>query len=146
LIRADAEALQRGAVEGDEVCEIVGVGPIPVRTARELLGDAMLKLVITKGVDVANVVHLGRGPTAAQRVALLWQQPKCSNIGCSSTYVQIDHRDPWAEKQQTVLQNLDPLCPHCHKLKTLCGWSLVDGKGRREFVPPTDPRHPEAPS
>ena len=44
-----------------------------------------LKLVITKGVDVANVVNLGRGPTAAQRVALLWQQPKCSNIACSST-------------------------------------------------------------
>src|SRR5262249_29831222 len=49
LIRADLEALQRGHVEGDEVCEIAGLGPIPVRTARELLGDAVLKLVITKG-------------------------------------------------------------------------------------------------
>jgi hypothetical protein len=143
LIRADAEALQRGAVEGEEVCEIVGVGPVPVRTARELLGDAILKMVITKGVDVANVVHLGRGPTAAQRVALLWQQPKCSNVACSSSYVQVDHRKPWAAKQETVLSNLDPLCPHCHRLKTNCGWSLVDGTGRRAFVAPTDPRRPK---
>jgi hypothetical protein len=136
-------ALQRGTVEGDEVCEIVGVGSVPVRTARELLGDAILHMVITKGIDVANVVHLGRGPTAAQRVAFLWQQPKCSNIGCSSTFTQVDHRQPWATNQETVLENLDPLCPHCHKLKSLCGWSLVDGKGRREFVPPTDPHHPK---
>jgi hypothetical protein len=143
LIRADVEALQRGAVEGEEACEIVGVGPVPVRTARELLGDAILKLVNTKGVDVANVVHLGRGPTAAQRVALLWQQPKCSNIACSSTFTQVDHREPWAANQETVLKNLDRLCHHDHELKTLYGWSLVDGKGRREFVPPTDPRHPK---
>jgi hypothetical protein len=143
IIRADAEALQRGSVEGDEVCEIVGVGSIPVRTARELLGDAILKLVITKGVDVANVVHLGRGPTAAQRVALLWSQPKCKNIACSGTYVQADHRTPFADKQETVLHNLDCLCTHCHRLKTNHGWSLVEGIGRREFVPPTDPRHPK---
>jgi hypothetical protein len=143
LIRADADALARGAVQSDEVCEIVGIGPIPVRTARELLGDAILKLVITKGVDVANVVHLGRGPTAGQRIALLWQQPKCSNIACSSTVTEVDHRQPWATTQKTVLANLDPLCGHDHDLKTLYGWSLVEGKGRRDFVPPTDPRHPK---
>jgi BarA-like signal transduction histidine kinase len=41
------------------------------RTARDLLGESIVKLVITNGVDVANVTHLGRGPTAAQRIALL---------------------------------------------------------------------------
>jgi hypothetical protein len=38
IIRVDLSALRRRAVEGDEVCEIKGIGPIPVRTARELLG------------------------------------------------------------------------------------------------------------
>ena len=52
IIRIDHSALRRGSVEGDEVCEIVGLGPIPVSVARELLGDAVLKLVITKGIDV----------------------------------------------------------------------------------------------
>jgi len=142
LVRADAAALARGHVEGDEVCEIAGAGPIPVRVARELLGDAIVKLVITKGVDVVNVTHLGRSATAAQRIALLWSSPKCANEACSSRFVQLDHRDPWANTKHTVLDELDPLCPHDHKLKTNHGWSLVAGKGRRAFVGTDDPRHP----
>jgi hypothetical protein len=142
LLHASVEALTRGAIEGEETCEIVGVGPVPVRIARELLGESILKLVITKGVDVMNVTHLGRGPTAAQRVALLWSKPKCANESCSSTFVQLDHREPWAETKHTRLDELDPLCPHDHYLKTHDGWSLVEGKGRRAFVGPHDPRHP----
>ena len=79
---------------------------------------------------------------AAQRIALLWSKPKCANVECSSMFVQIDHREPWAATQHTVLGELDPLCPHDHKLKTNKGWSLVAGKGRRAFVGPKDRRHP----
>jgi len=142
LVRVDAESLARGEVEGDEVCEIAGLGPIPVSVARELLGDAILKVVITKGVDVINVTHFGRSATAAQRIALLWTKPKCANFACSSRFVQLDHREPWAKTRHTKLGELDPLCPHCHKLKTNQGWSLVGGAGRRAFVGPHDPRHP----
>jgi hypothetical protein len=142
LLRVDWLALLRGWQEGEEVCEIAGLGPVPVSTAREILGESILKLVITKGVDVANVVHLGRGPTAAQRIALLWQAPKCTNEACSSMFVQHDHREPWAKTKRTVLHELDPLCLHCHWLKTDANWALVTGKGRRAFVPPNDPRHP----
>ena len=142
LLHVSAEALARGRVEGEESCEIVGIGPVPVRVARELLGESILKLVITKGVDVANVTHLGRGPTAAQRIALLWSKPKCTDSTCSSMFVQIDHRQPWAKTKHTRLDELDPLCPHHHALKTNQGWALVRGKGRRAFVGPRDPRHP----
>jgi hypothetical protein len=142
LLHLDFEALVRGDTEGDEKCEIVGMGPVPVRVAREMLGESILKLVITKGVDVANVVHLGRGPTAAQRISLLWSSPKCANEACSSSFVQIDHRKPWVADQRTLLANLDPLCTHDHDLKTNQGWSLVVGKGRRAFVGPKDSRHP----
>jgi hypothetical protein len=144
LLHVDVEALTRGETETDEKCEIVGVGPVPVRVARDLLGESIVKLVITKGVDVANVVHLGRGPTAAQRIALLWSKPKCANISCSSMFVQIDHRNPWAATRHTRLDELDPLCPHDHKLKTNQGWSLVEGTSRRLFVPPDDARHPRS--
>ena len=48
-----------------------GLGPISVATAREMLGESVLKLVLTDGVAVRNVTHLGRGPTVAQKVALL---------------------------------------------------------------------------
>jgi hypothetical protein len=142
LFHLPFEAMVRGKLEGEETCEIVGAGPVPISVARELLGEAILKLVITKGVDVVNVVHLGRGPTAAQKIALLWTSPKCSNIECSRMGVEIDHNQPWADKHQTVLANLDPFCGHDHDLKTNHGWSLVEGTGRRAFVPPDDPRHP----
>jgi hypothetical protein len=32
-----------------------------------------------------------------------------------------------------------------HALKTHEGWSLVEGRGKRAFVPPGDPRHPGPP-
>jgi hypothetical protein len=144
LIRADIEALQRGAVEGDEICEIAGLGPIPARVARELLGDAILKLVITKGKDVANVTHLGRSPTIAQKVALWWQAPMCTREGCTRTQrLENDHQLGWAETHRTRVDELDPLCEHDHDLKTYDGWELIAGHGRRPMVPPTDPRHPK---
>jgi hypothetical protein len=143
LLRVDWEALVRGDVHDGELCEITGLGPIPATTARELLGDAILKLVITKGVDVLHVTHLGRGPTAAQRVALLWSSPGCSVEGCPRTRVEIDHREPYAKTRHTKLDELNPLCGLHHHQKHHEGWSLVEGTGKRAFVPPDDPRHPK---
>jgi hypothetical protein len=144
LLRADIEALRRGKVEGDEICELAGLGPIPVSIARELLGDAILKLVITKGVDVANVTHLGRSPTVAQQVALWWRSPMCTNEDCTRTSrLENDHELGWKETQRTRVDEIDPLCSHDHDLKTNHGWALVEGTGRRALVPPPDPRHPE---
>ena len=143
LLRVDYDAFVRGAIEGGETCDLPGLGPVPVRTARELLGDAILKLVITKGVDVMNVTHLGRSATVAQQVALWWQSPVCLVEGCGHTFrLENDHRDDWAFTHQTRLDRLDPLCDHHHDLKTLHGWALVAGTGPRPMVPPDDPRHP----
>jgi hypothetical protein len=75
LLRVDVTALNRGRVQGEELCEIAGVGPVPVSVVEGLLGRAVLHLVITRGTDVVNVTHLGRGPTAAQKVSLAWQTP-----------------------------------------------------------------------
>lgn len=49
LLRLDLSALVRGSVEDGEVCEIPGVGPVSVAAARDMLGESVLKLVITKG-------------------------------------------------------------------------------------------------
>src|SRR5215207_8490210 len=142
LLRVDVQALRRGRADGEEMCEIQGVGPVPVSVARDLLGQAIVKLVITRGTDVLNVTHLGRGPTAAQRAALLWMNPTCAVQGCTRTRVEWDHQIPWAETHHTRLDELDALCEFHHDLKTRCGYALVPGKGKRAFVPPDDPRHP----
>ncbi|MGH9214098.1 MAG: hypothetical protein ACRD2C_26025, partial [Acidimicrobiales bacterium] len=123
LLRVDLRALVRGGIGEGELCELGGA-PIPVGVARRVLGDSILKLVITRGVDVVSVTHLGRGPTAAQRVALLWQRPLCSNEVCGHGWVENDHREDWAKTHVTRLAALDPLCPHCHRLKTHHRWAL----------------------
>jgi len=142
LLRIDVAALRRGRVDGEELCEIAGVGPVPVSVARDLLGEAIVKLVITNGVDVANVTHLGRGPTTAQKIALMWANPTCIVEGCHRRRIEYDHRKPWSETRHTRLDELDPLCDYHHDLKTRLGWALVPGAGKRAFVPPDDPRHP----
>jgi hypothetical protein len=142
IIRADLSALVRGTVADGELCEITGIGPIPVAEARELLGESVLKVILTRGRD-ANVTHLGRGANAAQKVALLWRAPICSVEGCGRrARLEDDHEEPYAKVRETALVNLDPKCDHHHDLKTHHGWDYIVGHGRRPFVPPTDPRHP----
>ncbi|MEO7427957.1 MAG: DUF222 domain-containing protein [Acidimicrobiales bacterium] len=146
LLRVDVTALRRGRTEGDELCEISGVGPVPVRVAQDLLGEATLKLVITRGVDVRNVTSLGRGPTAAMRYALAWTSPTCSVEGCSRTIVEYDHRNgaEFAQTRHTRLDETDPVCTGHHDLHTNHGWALITGTGKRPMVPRQDPRHPLA--
>ena len=144
LLRIDLEALLRGAVEGEELCEITGLGPIPVSVARRLQGESVLKLVITRGVDVAHVTHLGRGPTVAQKMALLWTSPGCCVTACARMAgIEADHRIDWADTHHTVLGELQHVCDHHHDLKSHESWAFVHlADGAIECVPPDDPRHP----
>ena len=145
IVRIDLAALVRGRPLDGELCEICGFGPVAVSAVRELLdtGDPFLAAVVTRGQAVAGVAHLGRRPRAAQQTALEWLYPTCAVEGCSaSTWLENDHRVDWATSGLTVLDLLDRLCSHHHDRKTLDGWGLVEGRGKRPFVAPDDPRHP----
>jgi hypothetical protein len=61
IARIDVEALNRGRVEGDEICEIAGVGPVAVSAVRRLLSDAFLTLVIERATTWST------SPTSAAR-------------------------------------------------------------------------------
>lgn len=146
LVRVDQAALFRGWTEGEETCDIAGVGPVPVATVRELWPDAVVKAVVTRGVDVVNVTSLGRRANDAIESALEWQVHGCTNAACDNDgFLQIDHRLGWANTHRTRLDELDPLCTECHRRKTIDNWQLVAGAGRRRFVPPSDPDHPGDP-
>jgi hypothetical protein len=76
-------------------------------------------------------------------VAQWWFQPACTTLGCPRRgRLENDHRVPYATCGQTSLFNNDPMCGHCHDLKTYEAWAYVEGTGKRALVPPDDPRHP----
>jgi hypothetical protein len=142
-VRVDIEALNRGRTEGDELCEIEGLGPVPVTRVRELFGDAVVKLIFTKGGEVRNIVPAGRGWTAKQRMAVTWQDTTCWVTNCDNPRVQLDHVEPWTQGGPTEIANARPPCHDHHLLKTQ-GWAYyVEPDGNRTMIPPDDPRHPD---
>lgn len=144
-IRADLDALLRGVAGDGELCEIVGYGPVAVSVVQELIerGQAAVAMVLTRANEIQGVYHFGRRPNAVQATALDFVYPMCAVLGCNArSGLQSDHREDWIKTKFTLFDLLDRLCPHHHRLKTHKGWALVEGTGRREFVPPSDPRHP----
>ena len=146
MVRVDQAALLRGYALGGEACELPGFGTVTPQAVLDMIdtGDPFLKAVVTKGKDVIGVAHLGRRPTAHQQTALDWLFPTCGAEGCGTRagFLQTDHREDWAATHVTMFDLLDRLCPHHHRMKTHQGWALVQGRGKRPFVPPGDPRHP----
>jgi hypothetical protein len=154
IVLVNLEPLHRGSVEGDEVCEIPGVGPVPLSVTRDLLGEAFLKLVIRDGIDIRTVVHLGRHPTAAQRTATFVRDGgRCVRPTCDRRICQIDHIAPWADTHQTTLDELAGLCGPDHDLKTHRGhtyrrtptgweWTTPDGTVEHDRPPPDEDPFP----
>jgi hypothetical protein len=145
MIRVDLDALLRGVALEGELCEIAGYGPVPVSVIEDLLMTESPFIVglLTKGQALSGVYHHGRRPSAHQRSALDFLYPTCAAEGCSSRAgLQYDHREDFARTKITAFDLLDRLCGHHHGKKTHDGWALVEGRGKRAFVPPGDPRHP----
>ncbi len=139
-VRVDHAAWVRGHTEGGEVCDIAGIGPIPVATARALANDGVLKVVVTKGVDVVAVAHAGRTIPAHVRTALEARDPRCVIPGCDvGDRLEIDHLLAFAEGGPTTLDNLARICHRHHYLKTHQGWVLGGGPGAWTWDRPDAP-------
>ncbi len=145
LFRVDLSAFLRGWVESGELCEIAGVGPVPVDTAKAVLGEAFLKLVITDGVDIRTVAHLGRAVSAYVRTALEARDPVCVVPGCAVAQgLEIDHwLIPFAEGGPTELWNLARICHRHHTMKTYQRWTLTGGPGHWNWHKPPDDKPPD---
>jgi len=130
-IRIDIDALKRGHTEHGETCEIAGVGPIPVATATEYLGEAFLKLLVIDGTDIKTVAHMGRAIPAALRTAIEERDRVCQVPTCDMTVgLEIDHIKPFAEGGAASLENLLRLCRRHHLQKTHDGFRLVKTHAR----------------
>jgi hypothetical protein len=139
-VRVDAAALRRGFVDGDETCEIPGVGPIPIAVARDLLGDSVFHLVVTDGTDVRAVTSAKRTIPASLRRALLERDRTCAVPGCDAAeHLQTDHRWDFAKGGPTELANTCRLCAPHHRMKTFDGFRLVvDDDGHVRWLGPQE--------
>ena len=141
IVRVDHTALIRGEVESGEVCEIAGLGPVDIATVRDWVeGDAFKAAIVTEGVDICSIVHLGRQPIELQRTALQWHSAGgCAIEGCTSTKrLEIDHVQEWSTTGRTTLDELARVCGHHHDLKTHNGYRFgpLGTNGKRPLIAP----------
>ena len=133
----DYDALLRGATVAGEQCEIPGIGSIPVTLARQMSVDAILKVLLTKGVDVMAVAHGGYTIPAHLRSALEVRDEKCIVPGCDRRRdLQYDHRNAFGRTRVTRLEDLGRLCRWHHYMKTFLGYTYSGGPGTWRWIPP----------
>ena len=142
-VTVDSAALARGHTEPGERCEIHRVGPMPVTTARALLDDASVAVMVREGDEITAVSSPKRTIPIKLRRALEARYPTCGVKGCANDqFLEIDHIIPLAEGGRTEIDNLWRPCSHHHALKTYAGWKVVRVDGGLDLVPPDDPDPP----
>jgi hypothetical protein len=139
----DSAPVVRGHTEPGERCEIAGIGPIPVTTARALLDDASVTVMVRDGDDITSVSSPKRTIPAKLRRALEARYPTCGVQACANDqFLDIDHVVPVEHGGETNIHNTWRICTHHHALKTHGGWRVVGHNGTRDLVPPDDPDPP----
>jgi hypothetical protein len=141
LIIVNAESLRRGSTEGDELCEIEGIGPVSVAAATELLSEGAFQYLVKEGFDIKTVTKSTRVVANCIDMALIVRDRVCARPGCGNSLgLERDHRQlDYAKDGPTELENLVRLCPECHRLKTDGGWRLEGRPGAWEWVAPAKP-------
>ncbi|HSL56730.1 MAG TPA: HNH endonuclease signature motif containing protein, partial [Acidimicrobiales bacterium] len=138
VIRIDHTALWRGVTAGDEVCEIAGIGPVPVAHVADLIatGDPVIKAVVVTGRDITAMATIDRRTKADLRLAVLERDRRCQVPGCEVTFpLELDHHHPVAAGGPDTYTNLRFLCHHHHRQRTQ-GYDLVGPPGARRWLDP----------
>jgi hypothetical protein len=145
-LNVDAAVIRTGHVEAGQTCEITGIGPVPATTARALLNDALVSVVVKDGGDITAVTKATRTIPARLRRAVEARYPTCGRRSCANDqFLQIDHVIPLEAHGRTEFDNLWRLCPHCHHLKTHRGWRVAGTPHDWDLVPPDNPKGGRAP-
>jgi hypothetical protein len=142
LVIVDAAALRRGSAEGDELCEIEGIGPVSVDAVVELVGEGGMQLLVRDGVDIRTVTSTRRDLPQRVEAALIVRDRTCVVTGCGKRHgLEGDHcRVDYEHDGPTCLDNLARLCPEHHALKTYGGWRLEGGPGHWDWIAPAHPK------
>jgi hypothetical protein len=115
--------------------ELDGYGPVIADVARQVAATqvgSQWRVAVTDP-DRGAVLWNGttkRRPSAAQRRYVEARSPSCVFPGCRmpATRSDIDHRVDHSQGGPTLVEYLNPLCRHDHRLK-YAGWKLRAGPG-----------------
>lgn len=142
IVHVAYEAIVRGAVADGDVCEIRGVGPVPLEVARRMAADSILRILVTKGGQPMAVTPGKRTVPRALRILLEARDKTCAVVDCDVTRgLQVEHRKDFALLGPTDLENCALLCPRHHDMKTYFGYRLVPaGESKWFLLPPDDDR------
>jgi hypothetical protein len=136
-VTVDSAALARGHTTTGERCEIDRVGPVPVTTARALLDDASVAVMVRDGDDITAVSSPKRTIPAKLRRALEARYLTCGVKSCANDqFLEVDHVVPIEEHGETNILNTWRICSHHHDLKTYGEWRVVGEPGNWDLVPP----------
>jgi len=118
--RFDYAPFVRGHTEPGEVCEIEGVGPVPVSVIERLAGEhPIVDLVLTHGREVTHIAHLGRSGDTFLKAAIEWRDPHCRIEGCHATDgLEIHHITRVSDDGISSLETEVRICAHHHDLVT----------------------------
>ena len=121
----DLNAAARGHTHDDELCHVVGAGPVPVSVVRAAAVEAFVKVAVHVGTRLDTIVHYGRRIPAELRTALDLGDPErldgavCVEDGCDRRHdLEWDHDDPVANGGMTSYENIKPRCRPDHWAKT----------------------------
>jgi len=121
------QPLLNGETKAGEICEIPGVGPVPVEHARKVLSHGLLQLVITDGVDVQTVVSNTRHVPAALKIAIAVRDRTCKIRGCDcDRMLERHHTHGYAKSHRSTYTELGNLCPKHHDLVTHKHYTTTD--------------------
>ncbi|HWS59255.1 MAG TPA: DUF222 domain-containing protein [Actinotalea sp.] len=123
-----------GAARGEPgVADLAGYGPVPLAAVAPLLGQATWRPIQTQagtGVVCAIADRTYR-PGVGLAALVVARDVTCTFPGCriSAVRCDLDHIEPFDDArpaaEQTTSTNLQPLCRHHHRLKTLGRWRVV---------------------
>jgi hypothetical protein len=121
----DLDAAARGHAHGDELCHLIGGGPVPLSVVHRAAVDASVKVVLRDGKKLDTIAHYGRKIPAELRTALALGDPErldgavCTEEGCDRRYdLELDHDDPVAHGGRSSYENLGWRCSPHHWEKT----------------------------
>lgn len=137
MLIVNVESLKRGYVSGSEQCEIAGVGPVCIDTAKSLLGESLFASLYAIVIDIKSITSLKRYYPSYLKDALGIRDSSCVVSGCSnSAFLEKDHHVALSDGGPTSYDNLRHLCKWHHRLVTYDGFRVEKRHSRWVLLDP----------